>query len=61
MSEKSNSTYIDYGQHDGGRFSETIFEEDYPSHSKLLDANGNPIPYKINKIKLGFDLTCKKK
>ena len=35
-----------------------VFETEHPTHSKLLDAKGQPIPYQP-RPKLGFDLTPK--
>lgn len=54
------ANYISYDHHDGGHYSDTVFEDELPSHSRLLDANGEPMQYKDRKIKLGFDLTRNK-
>jgi len=52
------SYYIDwYTGETGSLIVDQIHEEQKPTHSKLLDSSGNPIPYR--KPKLGFDLSKK--
>jgi hypothetical protein len=49
------SYYIDWHTGvEGSLIVNNIHELDKPTHSKLLDPEGKPIPYKLPK--LGFDL-----
>ena len=48
----SETIFYDYGE--SGRVATQCEVKEYPTHSKLLDSNGQPLAYKKNPI--GFKL-----